>query len=316
MKADPEARAADAHALVDARHVGPAHQHGDARRAVLQRLGGVVDRGRAGADHADGLAAQRVEIDVVARMRNEALVEPAKHRRHVRPAQALAAVRQHDAPRRDLARAGARAQREDHECPCRRQDRPARSRSRSARRSCGGTSADSPSIAGAGCDAASSTPPRPNCASNQARNVRLEKPNAGPVSSGGERSVSMRAQVAHGPSKPAGERSNTLKARIARHFSANAADKPGHAGADHRDIEHGPVVGMRARLEPVLRRAAAPAVRGRARRRASSSASVGGTGIARLRSCGLSAEIGVANARIVQQIARRAGQAMRPVCST
>src|SRR5436853_1646594 len=52
--------------------------------------------------------------------------------------------------------------------------------------------------------------------SNQARKVRLEKPNAGPVSSGGDRKVSIRAHVAHGPSKPTGERSNTRRPRIAR----------------------------------------------------------------------------------------------------
>ena len=48
-----------------------------------------------------------------------------------------------------------------------------------------------------------------NCASYQARNVRLANWNDGPDNSGGERSVSMRAVVAHGPSKPSGARSNT-----------------------------------------------------------------------------------------------------------
>src|SRR5215213_8573621 len=78
MKADPEAGAADAHALVDARHVRPPHQHGDACRAMLQCFGGIIDCGGAGADHADSLAAQRAEIDVVTRMDDKALVEAAK----------------------------------------------------------------------------------------------------------------------------------------------------------------------------------------------------------------------------------------------
>ena len=115
VEADPEARAADAHALVDARHVRAADHHGDARGAVLQRFGGVVDRRGAGADDPDHLAAQRIEIDVVDRVAHVALVEPAEHRRRVGAAEPVAPVRQHDAARRDFARACTRAQRQDDE---------------------------------------------------------------------------------------------------------------------------------------------------------------------------------------------------------
>jgi hypothetical protein len=80
----------------------------------------------------------------------------------------------------------------------------------------------------------------------------------------------------------------------------------GHSRTDDRDVQHRPVFRVRARLEPVLRgrqgeqfeiaRESAPRARqakqGRDRK---------------LASCGLSAEVSVADARIVQQIARRAG---------
>ena len=102
--------------------------------------------------HADHLAAQRVEIDVVDRMAHVARVEPAEHRRRVGAAEPVAPVRQHDAARRDLAGAGARAQRQHDELAVAAKvdqlglvlDRHVDHRA--------GTSADSPSIAGAECD--------------------------------------------------------------------------------------------------------------------------------------------------------------------
>ena len=69
MEADPEAGAADAHSFVDTRHVRPADQHRDTRGAMLQRFSRIIDRGSAGADDADDLAAQRIEIDVFDRWR-------------------------------------------------------------------------------------------------------------------------------------------------------------------------------------------------------------------------------------------------------
>ena len=110
--------------------------------------------------HADGLAAQPGKIDVAERMHDEARIEPAKHLRRVGAAEPVAPVRQHHAARRDLARAGRRTQRQQDKLAVAADIDQFGARSRSARRSCAGTSADSPSIAGAGCDRACPIRPR------------------------------------------------------------------------------------------------------------------------------------------------------------
>src|SRR5882762_2113331 len=151
---------------------------------------------------------------------------------------------------------------------------------------------------------------RPNCVSNQARKVRLENPNDGPLSSGGERKVSMRAKVAHGPSKPAGERSNIFSERTARHFNAKAAASPDMPAPITATSSTGPYVGCVRGSSQSLAGGITSSSKSRWRR-ASSAASVAGpesVSVTRKLSCGLSAQIGVADARIVQQIARRTGQ--------
>ena len=116
MEADPEARAADAHALVDARHVrraAPAWRRARRRARALRRRCRPPSAPAPITPTVLPRSASKSMSSI--ECAHEALVEPAKHRRRVRPAEPVAAVRQHDAARRDLAGAGARAQRQHDE---------------------------------------------------------------------------------------------------------------------------------------------------------------------------------------------------------
>ncbi|KEH06989.1 hypothetical protein GY14_30975 [Delftia tsuruhatensis] len=62
---------------------------------------------------------------------------------------------------------------------------------------------------------------------NQARKVSEGRPSAGPVSSLGERRVSMRAVVAQGPSKSSGALSSKTAAMPSWDSAADRAGRPG-----------------------------------------------------------------------------------------
>jgi hypothetical protein len=66
----------------------------------------------------------------------------------------------------------------------------------------------------------------PNCATNQARKVSDGIPAAGPVSTLGERRVSIRAYVTHGPSNPAGLRSRQRMLRMPLRSSEKVSTSP------------------------------------------------------------------------------------------
>jgi hypothetical protein len=141
------------------------------------------------------------EVQLVGRMRPSApcAAGPCTRRsRHAGPAQAGAAGGQHQAARTGRRRPAA------SRCSATGRRPAAASATRwplcTSSPAPGGTSAGSPSTAGAGSCPARPRRQRPNCASNQARKVSDGRPSAGPASCLGERSVSMRAVVAQGPS--------------------------------------------------------------------------------------------------------------------
>ena len=149
---------------------------------------------------------------------------------HPGAAQAVAAGREHHVARQHaVARlpSAVPSTRSSSTTPSARGSTVASPAARCARRgpARGGTSAGSRPTAGAGSCRARPRPPAPNCASNQARKVSAGRPSAGPVSSLGERSVSMRAVVAQGPSKPAGDRSK-MRARRPRCASVASSARP------------------------------------------------------------------------------------------
>ena len=251
MKAEPEARAADAHGLVDARDVGAAHQHGGARGARFERLGGGIDRGGAGADHRHGLAAQGRVVDRLAGMRPKPAVEPSERRRHVRAAETVAAGREHQPARRDLPDAGGGPQGEND----------------------GARVAVKIDQLGLVLDRHFDHRPVPAQIVHplQARNPVQPLPCGAPelrLEPGPEREVGeaerragqlrRRAQDFHarmGRPRPL----ETLRRAIEHPHGAHAQalEREGggetrHAGADDRDVEHRPPLRVDARLEPLL----------------------------------------------------------------
>ena len=81
---------------------------------MLEGLGRVVDRGGAGADHADGLAGKAGEVDRIARVRAPFASNGAEQLGYELAAETVAAVRQYHPPRRDAADACGVSQGQHH----------------------------------------------------------------------------------------------------------------------------------------------------------------------------------------------------------